>query len=114
LSIYRGRDVFTAGVIGCGRRLSIEADRVKAMVESSKGAVVKVADALARVDAALLELEAVHSAIKHGSGVQATFPYPHDWNAYEVVDRLEEACKGAAEAARLLSKVSNQDTSPRD
>jgi hypothetical protein len=84
------------------------------MVESSKGAVVKVADALARVDAALLELEAVHSAIKHGSGVQATFPYPHDWNAYEVVDRLEEACKGAAEAARLLSKVSNQDTSPRD
>ena len=65
--------------------------------------------ALARIDAASDELLAVYDAIKHGSGIQATFPWPHDWNADVVVDRLEEAHRNAAEAARLLAKVADPE-----
>lgn len=66
---------------------------------------MNVSDALKRVDAASDELLVVHDAIKHGAGVQATFPWPHNWDASSVVDRLGEAHRAAAEAARLLSKV---------
>lgn len=66
---------------------------------------MKVSDALRRADSASDELLAVHDAIKHGNGVQADFPFPHDWNADSVVDLLAEAHRAASEAARLLAKV---------
>lgn len=75
---------------------------------------MKVSDALARVDAASDELLAVHDAIKHGSGVQATFPWPHDWNADAVVDRLNEAHRAASEAGRLLAKVTGPEARGED
>ncbi len=65
---------------------------------------MKAQDALARVIAASDELLAVHDSIKV-VGLEADFPYPHNWNGYEVVDALDEAHYAAASAARLLAKV---------
>ncbi len=67
---------------------------------------MNASEALSRVDAASDELLAVHDAIKH-AGVHADFPYPHEWGADEVVDRLDDAHHAAAEAARLLAKVAS-------
>ena len=66
---------------------------------------MNVSKAVARVDAASLDLLDVCDSIKAG-GVQATFPWPHDWNAYAVVDLLGEAHRAASEAARLLAATS--------
>lgn len=70
---------------------------------------MKIANAISRIDTASDELLAVHDAIKL-AGVNATFPFPHAWNADEVVDLLDKACISATEAARLLAKVDEPTT----
>jgi hypothetical protein len=67
---------------------------------------VKATELTERIDACHLELLALADIVKT-SGVEAEFPYPHHWNAYEVADRLAKAHHEAAEAARLVAKVSH-------
>ena len=59
---------------------------------------------VSRIDACHLELLALADSVKH-SGIDADFPYPHNWNADAVADLLAAAHRSAAEAARLVAKV---------
>jgi hypothetical protein len=65
---------------------------------------VTATEATRRADEAMLALLALHDAIKD-DGIEAEFPYPHRTGANASVQKLDEAHRAAAEAARLLSKL---------
>jgi hypothetical protein len=66
---------------------------------------MKAEEAVERIDAACSELLRVHDLIKHGSGIQAEFPWPHNADPVEAVKHLEDAEYHGRNAARLLSKL---------